>query len=151
MSRKQRIDSATAAVAVMVDAAKGELQPPEHCPLPDAAMPFWRAITRGRARDEWEATPALLATASNLAWTQWQVVKIREAIQDNPLPDAKMVQRMSDLQRLEMAYLRTLQQHGRGAEGEARDVAKRRAASSGIAADSPLGGDDDLLARPSLN
>jgi hypothetical protein len=47
-----------------------------------------------------------------------------------------------------MAYLRTLQQHGRGAEGEARDVAKRRSQSSGITADNPL--DDDLLARPSL-
>lgn len=149
MNRKQRIDSATAAVAAMVDATKGELLPPEHTPLPDAAMPFWRAITRGRARDEWEATPALLATASNLAWTQWQIVKIRTDVEKDSVPDAKMVQRMSDLQRLEMAYLRTLQQHGRGAEGEARDVAKRRSAASGIVADSPL--DEDLIARPTVN
>lgn len=143
--RKQRIDSATAAVKVMAKALS-ELSPPEHCPLPDAAMPFWQAITRGRAREEWEATPALLATASNLAWTQWQIVKLRAAVEDEAVPDAKAVSRMSDLQRLEMAYLRTLQQHGRGAEGEARDVAKRRSAASGIVADSPL--DDDLLARP---
>jgi hypothetical protein len=148
MGRKQRIDSSTAAVAVMASALT-ELQPPEHCPLPDAAMPFWNAITRGRAREEWEATPALLATASNLAWTQWQIIKLRESIELAPLPDAKMVSRMSDLQRLEMAYLRTLQQHGRGAEGEARDVGKRRSQASGIVADNPLG--DDLLARPSLN
>lgn len=148
MSRKQRIDSSTAAVQVMASALT-ELLPPDHCPLPESAMPFWRAITRGRTRDEWEATPALLATASNLAWTQWQIIKLREAIELDPLPDAKMVSRMSDLQRLEMAYLRTLQQHGRGAEGEARDVGKRRSQASGIVADNPL--DDDLLARPTAH
>jgi hypothetical protein len=147
-ARKQRIDSATAAVRVMASALD-TLSPPEHCPLPEAAMPFWEAITRGRAREEWEATPALLATASNLAWTQWQIQKLREAIENDPLPEAKMVSRMSDLQRLEMAYLRTLQQHGRGAEGEARDVGKRRAQASGIVKDNPM--DDDLIARPSLN
>lgn len=147
-SRKQRIDSSTAAVRVMASALT-ELLPPKHCPLPEAAMPFWDAIVRGRAREEWEATPALLATASNLAWTQWQIIKLRESIELDPLPDAKMVSRMSDLQRLEMAYLRTLQQHGRGAEGEARDVGNRRAAASGIAANNPLG--DDLLARPTVN
>jgi len=149
MSRRQRIDSATAAVAVMLDASKGELLPPDHCPLPEDAMPFWRAIVRGRARDEWEATPSLLATASSLAWTQWQIVRLRESLEDELVPDAKSVQRMSDMQRLEMAYLRTLQQHGRGAEGEKRDVAARRSAAAGIAADSPM--DDDLIARPALN
>jgi hypothetical protein len=147
-ARKQRIDSATAAVRVMASALD-TLSPPEHCPLPEAAMPFWEAITRGRTREEWEGTPALLATASNLAWTQWQIQKLREAIENDPLPEAKMVSRMSDLQRLEMAYLRTLQQHGRGAEGEARDVGKRRAQASGIVKDNPM--DDDLIARPSLN
>lgn len=148
MKRKQRIDSTTAAVAVMLDATKGELLPPAHCPLADDALPFWRAIIRGRAREEWEATPTLMVTASSLAWTQWQIVKLRSSIEKDPLPDAKTVQRMSDLQRLEMAYLRTLQQHGRGAEGEARDVGKRRSAASGIAANSPLG--DDLIARPTV-
>lgn len=149
MARKQRVDSATAAVTVMADAVKGELQPPEHVPLPDGAMPFWRSIVRGRARDEWEATPTLLATASNLAWSQWQIVKLRQAIENEAVPDAKAVTRMQDLQRLEMAYLRTLQQHGRGAQGEARDVAKQRALKTGIAADNPL--EDDLIARPTAH
>jgi hypothetical protein len=147
-SRKQRIDSSTAAVKVMASALT-ELEPPEHCPLPEAAMPFWRAIMRGRTRDEWESTPALLVTASSLAWTQWQSVKIRGEIELAVEMDAKSVKRLDDLNRLEMAYLRTLQQHGRGAEGEARDVGKRRAQASGIVADNPL--DDDLLARPSVN
>jgi hypothetical protein len=150
MSRRQRIDSATAAVRVMTGSVQDELLPPEHCPLPAGAMPFWRSIIRGRARDEWEATPTLLATAANLAWTQWQIVKVRELVEADPIPDAKAVQRMSDMQRLEMAYLRTLQQHGRGAQGEAREVQKRREFTSGISGNNPLE-EDDLLARPSLN
>jgi hypothetical protein len=145
---KQRIDSSTAAVKVMASALT-ELDPPEHCPLPEAAMPFWRSIVRGRTREEWDATPALLVTASSLAWTQWQSVKLRGEVELADMPDAKTVKRLDDLNRLEMAYLRTLQQHGRGAEGEARDVGKRRAQTAGIVADSPL--DDDLLARPPFN
>lgn len=148
MSRKQRIDSSTAAVQVMASALT-ELTPPDHAPLPDGAMPFWRSIMRGRTRDEWEATPALMVTASSLAWTQWQSVAIRGEIELAVEIDAKAVKRLDDLNRLEMAYLRTLQQHGRGAEGEARDVGKRRAQSAGIVADNPL--DDDLLASPTLN
>jgi uncharacterized protein YqcC (DUF446 family) len=145
-ARKQRIDSATAAVRVMAGALE-ELSPPEHCPLPDEALPFWKAITRGRTREEWESTPALLVTASNLAWVQWQIVRLRQLIDaDGDIPDAKATKRLDDLQRLEMAYLRTLQQHGRGAEGEARDVTRRRSVAAGIVKDNPL--DDDLLARP---
>lgn len=146
--RKQRIDSSAAAVAAMQDAAKGELLPPEHAELNEAAMPFWRSIIQGRARDEWESTPALMVTAASLAWTQWQVSKLRSAIECDPVPDAKAVQRVSDLQRLEMGYLRVLQQHGRAAQGEARDVKARREAKASIIADNPL--DDDLLGMGSI-
>lgn len=148
MSRKQRIDSATAAVGAMQGAVKGELLPPEHSNLNPAAMPFWWAIVRGRAREEWEGTPALMATAASLAWTQWQVAQLRAAIENDPVPDAKAVQRVSDLQRLEMGYLRVLQQHGRAAQGEARDVVKRREIASGITADNPL--EDDMLGIGSI-
>lgn len=148
MARKQRIDSASAAVKVMQGAVAGELLPPEHCNLNQAALPFWRSIIHGRAREEWEATPALMSTAASLAWTQWQAAVLREAIESDPVPDAKAVQRVSDLQRLEMGYLRVLQQHGRAAQGESRDVKKRREVASGIAADNPLG--DDLIASPTM-
>lgn len=150
MDRRKRIDSSTAAVEVMSSSLTNIL-PPEHCPLPEDAMPFWDAIARGRMRVEWESTPALLVTASNLAWTQWQIVKLRRAIEDAAVPDAKAISRMSDLQRLEMAYLRTLQQNGRATEGEARDVGKRRAQANEIADNNPLANDiDDLLARPTV-
>lgn len=146
MPRKQRIDSATAAVKVMQGAVGGDLMPPEHVGLNPKALPFWRAIVHGRAREEWEGTPSLMATAASLAWTQWQASELRAAIESHPLPDAKMVQRVSDLQRLEMGYLRVLQQHGRAAQGEARDVKKRREVAAGVAADNPL--EDGLLATP---
>lgn len=153
--RRQRIDSATAAVKTMAGAV-GELLPPDHNPLPEAAMPYWRAIVRGRARAEWDETPALLSTAASLAWTQWQVARWRGMI-DGSIPTdtddgqkfnlALAGARLSDMQRLEMAYLRTLQQHARGAQGESRDAVKRRGVAKAIEAASPFDG-DDLLARP---
>lgn len=149
MARRQRIDSAPAAVAVMQDVLKDELLPPVHSKLHKDALPFWRGIVSGRAREEWEATPALLVTAASLAWTQWQISRLRTAIEKKTVPDAKEVQRVSDLQRLEMGYLRVLQQHGRAAQGEARDVSTRREHSSGAVKDNPL--EDDLIARPRLN
>lgn len=148
MTRKQRIDSASAAVRIMQGAVSDELMPPEHSNLNEAAMPFWRAIIHGRAREEWEGTPALMATAASLAWTQWQVSQLRGMIENDPLPDAKAVQRVSDLQRLEMGYLRVLQQHGRAAQGEARDVKARREVAAGIAGNNPL--EDDMLGMGSI-
>lgn len=153
MARRQRIDSATAAVKVMAGAV-GELLPPDHNPLSEAAMPYWRAIVRGRARAEWDETPALQSTAASLAWVQWQIARWRLMVEaaDDPgaeseMSVAQMLSRVGDLQRLEMAYLRSLQQHARGAQGESRDAGKRREVSKAIEAASPFGG-DDLLARP---
>ena len=151
MARRQRIDSATAAVKVMAGAV-GELLPPAHNPLHADAMPYWREIVRGRARAEWDETPALLSTAASLAWVQWQVAKWRTDVETLALPEglnlAQALQRLSDLQRLEMAYLRTLQQHARGAQGEARDATKRRELAKDIERNNAFD-DDDLLARPS--
>jgi hypothetical protein len=150
MTKRQRIDSATAAVKVMAGAL-GELLPPEHNPLPELAMPFWWAVVRGRARAEWDETPALLSTASSLAWVQWQIARWRKMIDDLAAPEgvsmAQALQRVGDLQRLEMAYLRTLQQHARGAQGETRDATKRRTMAKAIENDNAFE-DDDLLARP---
>ncbi len=148
--RRQRVDSATAAVKVMAGAV-GELLPPEHNPLHADAMPYWRAIVRGRARAEWDETPALQSTAASLAWVQWQITAWRKQIEDGTLPEglnlAQALGRLGDMQRLEMAYLRTLQQHGRGAQGETRDAGKRRDIAKSIEANNAFEG-DDLLARP---
>lgn len=151
MPKRQRIDSATAAVKVMADAAS-PLDPPAHISVPLGARPFWDAIVRARPREDWQAAPALMNAAANLAWTQWQIDQCRRMI-DEPLdiPDhlsvAQLASNLLKMQRLEMGYLRTLQQHGRAVGGEARDVAKRQTAASAIGQNNAFD-DDDLLARP---
>lgn len=151
MPKRQRIDSATAAVQVMAGAV-GELLPPEHNPLPEDAMPYWRAVILGRARAEWTETPALLSTAASLAWVQWQIARWRMMVEggltaEDGMNVAQVLSRLGDLQRLEMAYLRTLQQHARGTQGEARDATKRREIAKAIETNNAFEG-DDLLARP---
>jgi len=154
MSRRQRIDSVAGTGASFRAALAGEVMPPDHSPLPAAAMPFWSAIARGRTREEWDATPALLSTAASLAWTQWQIATLRGMFDgsvemDASMKEAALVTRLLDLNRLEMAYLRTLQQHARGTQGEARDVTKRREAAKQI--QDGVTFDDDLIPRPSVN
>lgn len=155
MSRRQRVDSATAAIGIMAAASQGELQPPAHISVPAGAMPFWNAIIRARPRDDWEAAPTLINAAANLAWTQWQIDQMRRMIDGEiPPPEGTAILQVASgilkMQRLEMGYLRVLQQHGRAVEGEARDVAGRRAAAKGIERNLP-GDDDDLIGRrPSI-
>lgn len=151
MTKRQRIDSATAAVKVMADAAS-ELQPPAHISVPQGARPFWDAIVRARPREDWQAAPSLMNAAANLAWTQWQIDQCRRMIDgDTDIPEessaAQLASHLLKMQRMEMGYLRVLQQHGRAVGGEARDVAKRQGIASAIASDNAYEG-DDLLARP---
>lgn len=152
-NRRQRIDSSTAAVRVMTGATT-KLMPPAHISVPEGALPFWDAVIRARPREDWLAAPALMNAAANLAWTQWQIDQMRRQMDgEAELPEGVAMLQVASgilkMQRLEMGYLRVLQQHGRAVEGESRDVAKRQAAVRTIEADNPL--DDDLLARPSLN
>jgi uncharacterized protein YqcC (DUF446 family) len=152
--RKQRIDSSTAAVRVMASALT-ELEPPAHVSVPQGARPFWKAIIHARPREDWEAAPALINAAANLAWTQWQIDQMRRMIDGEvDLPEGTAILQIASgllkMQRLEMGYLRVLQQHGRAVDGEARDVAARRAAAQEIAANNPLA-NDDLLARPTAH
>lgn len=151
MTKRQRIDSTTAAVRVMAEAAT-ELQPPAHISVPEGARPFWSAIIRARPREDWQAAPSLMNAAANLAWTQWQIDETRRMIDGDKEPPqgvavAQLASQLLKMQRLEMGYLRMLQQHGRAVGGEARDVAKRQAMAHAIAEETPYG-EEDLLARP---
>lgn len=150
--RRQRIDSATAAMTVMQKASAGKLNPPTHVSVPKAALPFWEAIIRARPREDWEAAPALMNAAANLAWTQWQIDQMRRTIDGEiALPEGTAVLQIASgilkMQRLEMGYLRVLQQHGRAVDGEARDSAKRKAATRDYEADSQI---DDMLGAASI-
>lgn len=151
--RRQRSDSATAAVGLMQSATAGELEPPTHISVPEAARPFWFGIIRARPREDWLAAPALMNAAANLAWTQWQIDKCRRQIDgEADIEDNTSVAQLGSLllkmQRLEMGYLRVLQQHSRAVQGEARDVAKRQGIAEQVRGDNPLG--DDLIARPTV-
>lgn len=150
MARKQRVDSNAAAVKIM-RGAQFDLDPPSHISVPQAARPFWDAVIRARTREEWEGAPALMNAAANLAWTQWQIDRCRRQIDgeidmDEGLTVAQLGSLLLKMQRLEMGYLRVLQQHGRAVEGEARDTAKRRNMTNSVATSL----DDELLARPRL-
>src|SRR3546814_13656912 len=50
--RKQRIDSATAAVKVMQGATR-EIAPPAHVRMSEEDWPFWHAVIAEFARSEW--------------------------------------------------------------------------------------------------
>lgn len=156
MSRKQRIDSVTAAVEVMTAAVR-PIEPPAHAPLHDDAEPFWDEIIAARARSEWN--PHDLAMASDLANAMAQLVENRRKIREEEgevLETDKGTSyanpRVSVVHGL-VAQIKsgrqTLNIHGR-ANGEARDVGARRRQAQAIEADNPLA-DDDLLARPEIH
>src|SRR3546814_13581424 len=50
--RKQRIDSATAAVKVMQGATR-EIAPPAHVRMSEEDWPFWHSVIAAFARSEW--------------------------------------------------------------------------------------------------
>ncbi|MFC0633281.1 hypothetical protein [Brevundimonas balnearis] len=153
--RKQRIDSATAAVEVMVKAAR-EIEPPAHAPLHDDAESFWDDIIAARARSEWNDHD--LAIASDLANAMAQLVENRQTLRSEgevittfdgeackPFANPRVAV-VHGLTAQIKAARQSLSIHGRAA-GEARDVGRRRAAAKEIEAGNPLA-EDDLLARP---
>ena len=152
--RKQRIDSATAAVEVMVKAAR-DIQPPAHAPLDDDALPFWDDIIAARAKSEWSGHD--LACASDLANAMAMLVENRRKLRiegEVLAPEGgkefanPRVAVVHGLHAQIKAARQSLNIHGRAA-GEARDVGARRKQAKEIEAGSPLE-DEDLLARPTV-
>ena len=152
--RKQRIDSATAAVEVMIRAAR-DIEPPAHAPLEGDALPFWDDIIAARAKSEWSGHD--LACASDLANAMAMLVEQRRILRKDGVttvgPKGALMAhpRVSVVHGLHAqikAARQSLNIHGRAA-GEARDVGARRAQAKEIEAGSPLAG-DDLLARPEV-
>ena len=156
MARKQRIDSATGAVAVMLKAAK-RINPPAHAPLYEDALPFWNDIVAARAQSEWNEHD--LTCASDLANTMAQLVENRRMLRAEG--EVLITEKGSSYANPRVSVVhglhaqiksarQSLHIHGRAA-GEARDVGKRRVQARAIEAGSPLAGDDeDLLARPTV-
>ena len=61
--KRNRSDSAAAAVRAAQAAALGPLEPPAHVALRPGDRPFWEAIMQARARDTWTG-PDLVAAAT---------------------------------------------------------------------------------------
>lgn len=150
--RRQRIDSATAAVKVMAGAVR-EIAPPAHVLMSDADWPFWHSVVAEFPRIEW--TEHQLEVAAQLAKAMADLESERNTLRGEGyvliLDGGKAVANprhgvARDLTNSVMSLRRNLSLHARAQAGEARDVAKRRAMGKQIEGDSPLG--DDLLARP---
>lgn len=130
--RQTRSDSAEAAVAAALSAAKGEIQVPGHVRLRDGDAPFWRGVLCARARDEW--TDADLVVAAQLARCQHDIenesalLDSEGSVQLNDRGTRVCNPRVSVLEQLarrEMALMRTLRMGGKEA-GDARDEGSRR-------------------------
>jgi len=154
MTKRQRIDSATAAVEVMAKSLR-KLEPAAHAPLHDDAGPFWDEIIAARAASEWNDHE--LSCASDLANAMAQLVENRRALRDEGEVVVTSKGAMFANPRVSVVHglcaqiksgRQSLMIHGRAA-GEARDVGRRRELAREIEADNPLAG-DDLLARPDL-
>jgi hypothetical protein len=149
MNRKQRSDSATAAVAA---AQAGPIEPPAHVHLRDCDHPFWLSIVRARARENW--THADLENAANLARCKADIERISAEIQAEG--DTVVNQRgtqivnpkhtlLETLTRRNMALSRMLHVHAEATVGEARAEKKPNQAAK-AAREAVI--DDGLIARP---
>lgn len=132
MARKSASDSATSAVDVMAKAL-AKIVPPAHEPLFEGAEPYWVEILSARANTDWPAEDLTLAAklANLMLMHREAQTELHEAgatvttqggnVAANPLVTITKTY-MSDIK----AIRTDLQIHGRGKNGEARDVGKRR-------------------------
>jgi len=130
--KRNRADSADSAVKAMLNAAKGDLQPPEHVKLREGDGPFWAAVVRARARDEWTETDlvvaAQLARCLHDIETEQVQLDVEGTVVKNDRGTLVANPRVSVLEqfaRREMALMRTLRMGGRVA-GDARDESGKR-------------------------
>ena len=152
--RKQRVDSATAAVQVM-QAAVMEIVPPAHVRMGDGDWPYWKSVIAEFARSEWtdhqlEVAAFLARTMADLEREQWLLREEGATLASergtpvvNPRKTVVQMHASSIL-----SLRRSLSLHARAQHGEARDTAKRRGIAKDIEAESPF--EDDLIARPSI-
>lgn len=149
MERRQRIDSATAAVEVM-QASLSELRWPDHVPLASADEPFWKSVTAEKPKAEWTGHDLEIAALLAMSMRKLQAedaklenegsVTVSGGGSPMQNPRCRVV---ADLHARVIKYRQTLGIHNRGKNGEQRDVDKRRQTAFGIEADAPHG--DDYL------
>lgn len=141
--RRNRSDSASAAVRAAQAVALGPLNPPAHVALREGDRPFWDAIVTSRARDTW--TLIDLCTAGNLARTQADIERLQADLDaagyimgDGKLnPVAALVETLS---KRVVSLSRALHVHAAATVGRSADASKALANERNASQD-----DDDLI------
>lgn len=152
MARRQRIDSASGAIATMAQAAR-DLSPPAHIKIRKGDLPFWDAVIAEKPKSEW--TDSDLSVAANLARAMADAERVAgyTVVGGGNINPAKLLAtiEVSDkLARRIVTLRRALGMDNRAKNGEQRDVTKRREHAYGIEAVSRELDDDDLIARPTV-
>lgn len=150
--KRNRSDSATAAVAAVQAASLGPLQPPAHISLRPGDRPFWDAIMLARARDTW--TDADLATAAGLARSQADIERLQAEVDvegftipsgnGTPIVNPKH-KLLETLTRRAVSLSRVLHVHAEATVGRSRDAGN--ALANERQASLPLDDEDDLIPR----
>lgn len=151
-SRRQRIDSPSAAVEVMMAAGK-PVAPPSNVSLDPVDLPFFASVIAEFARSEWTAhqleMAAMLARSMADLEREQRMLRAEGTVAKTDRGTPVVNPRKTVVQMLAGTILsmrRSLALHARAQGGEARDIGKRRSLAKDIEGASPL--DDDLLARP---
>lgn len=155
--KRNRSDSATAAIQAMKNATEDTLQPPAHAGLEKKAEPFWHDNIRSKALDSW--TPADLLAAVELANNQRYITILRRDLRKeerargearNVVEIKELRKQIVELQRTILAQRRDLQIHSHATNGESRDQRNRnkndRNARSTVSGHQSE--DDNLIAFP---
>ena len=125
--KRNRSDSAAAAVRAAQAVALGPIDPPAHVALRAGDRPFWNAVVTARARDTWTAID--LTTAANLARTQADIERLQVdldaagyvLVDGKPNPVAALV---DVLTRRTVALSRALHVHAQATVGRSADASK---------------------------
>lgn len=151
MKRKPS-NTAEAAVQAAVNAAKPPLQPPAHCKMTEADIPFFRAIISARARDEWVDADlilgAQLARCMHDVETEQAALYAEGTLSRNERGTQVMNPRVSVLEQLsrrELALMRSLRMAGR-VVADTRDLVTARAQERKATRTSKAIEEEDLLA-----
>ena len=130
--KRPRADSADAAIKAMANAAKADLAPPTYVVLTKSALPYFDAVVRARARDEWEECDLVVAGQLAQCMADMADEDAQLRIEGKVVKNEKGTQVMNprttvleQLARREMALMRTLRMGGRVA-GDTRDLVGAR-------------------------
>lgn len=131
--KRERSDSAFAAVKAMVNASLPDIEPPGHAKLRDKDLPFWGDIINSRARDEWSRTDLVIAAQLSRCQsdieTEAAALDIEGSVIENQRGTPIMNPRHSVLEQLarrELALMRSLGLAGHTVKGNQRDLQDAR-------------------------